>query len=147
MQAVPPGFSLSLKQLVTGKWDLYQILNMEEKLECADLTHGIRGDSGKTASPYITASLREQQCSPQHWQHTEHPLLQQQCHLTQGHSQGAAQDCGDIGQQLLNVERIAYSYSISFAFLLCLQLQRENQTQTFPVNNFITEVRSTLQQL
>ncbi|RLW05900.1 hypothetical protein DV515_00004917 [Chloebia gouldiae] len=65
MQAVPPAFSLSLKQ----------------------------GDIGKTAGPYVTTSLREQQCSTQHWQHTEHPLLQQQCHLTRGHSRGAAQDC------------------------------------------------------
>lgn len=66
----------------------------------------LRGDSGKAAGPYIAASLREQQCSAQHWQHTEHPLLQQQCHLTRGHGRGAAQDCGDIRQQLLNVERI-----------------------------------------
>lgn len=29
-------------EAVTGEWDLYQILNMEEKLERADLTYGIR---------------------------------------------------------------------------------------------------------
>lgn len=44
----------------------------------------LRGNGGKTAGPYVPTSLREQQCGAQHWQHTEHPLFQQQCNLTPG---------------------------------------------------------------
>lgn len=55
----------------------------------------LRGNSGKTAGPYVPASLREQQCSAQHWQHPEHPLFQQQCNLTPGRARLRS----DIGVQ------------------------------------------------
>lgn len=47
----------------------------------------LRGNSRKTAGPHVATRLREQQCSSQHWQHTEHTLLQQQRHLTRGHTE------------------------------------------------------------
>lgn len=66
----------------------------------------LRGNSGKTAGPYVATRLGEQQRSAQHWQHAEHSLLQQQCHLTRGQLRSSAGLCVDIGQQRLNVKRI-----------------------------------------
>lgn len=44
----------------------------------------LRWNSWKTAGPYVPTSLWKQQCSTQHWQHTEYPLFQQQCDITPG---------------------------------------------------------------
>lgn len=42
-----------------------------------------RWDSWHTAGPEVSTHLREQQCGPQHWQHAEHALLQQQHSVAQ----------------------------------------------------------------
>lgn len=87
-----------------------------------------RGDCRKAAGPHLAAGLGEQQRGPQHRQHAEHALLQQQHGLAQPPPPRARPDSRKAWLWFLCQERVNFNINIA----CCIHPPTQGESQCAP---------------